>query len=170
MCLGGACDFCTLLPFWVWVGNLMYICILHYLWCFISCVHLCIIDCIVSYALKICFSYILWSPWYAGYELMMLLVMLMRCIAMLLVAVGSLYLWIAYYYKNAIYDPLLWVECLSCSNYALMAISSLICAWEPCSFHLESKTHLSSWMFSLHATLLRSLSFFFPQRHFMYHS
>jgi hypothetical protein len=35
---------------------------------------------------------------------------------------------------------------------------------EPCSFHLGSKIHLSSWMFSLHATLWRSLSFFFPEK------
>jgi hypothetical protein len=41
---------------------------------------------------------------------------------------------------------------------------------EPCSIHLGSKIHLPSWMFSLHATLWRSLSFFLPQRHFMYHA
>jgi hypothetical protein len=29
---------------------------------------------------------------------------------------------------------------------------------------------LSSSMFSLHVTLWRSLNFFFPQRHFMYHA
>jgi hypothetical protein len=47
----------------------------------------------------------------------------------------------AYFCESAIYDPLLIVECLSCSNCAHMAISSLICAWESCSLHLGSKTH-----------------------------
>jgi hypothetical protein len=28
-----------------------------------------------------------------------------------------------------LYDPLLWVECLSCSIWVLMTISCLICAW-----------------------------------------
>jgi hypothetical protein len=41
---------------------------------------------------------------------------------------------------------------------------------EPCSFHLGSKIHLSSRMFSLHATLWRSLNFFLLKRHFMYHA
>jgi hypothetical protein len=44
---------------------------------------------------------------------------------------------------------------------AQMAISCLICAWISWSFYLGLKTHLSLWMFSLHVTLWRSLSFFF---------
>jgi hypothetical protein len=40
----------------------------------------------------------------------------------------------------------------------------------PCSFHMGSKTYVSSWMFRLQATSWRSLSFFLPQRHLMYHA
>jgi hypothetical protein len=47
-------------------------------------------------------------------------------------------------FENAIYDPLLCVECLSWSNCAHMPISCLICAWVSFSFHLGAKTHLSS--------------------------
>jgi hypothetical protein len=101
-----------------------------------------------------CFSYIHWSLWYAGCELIILLVS--SC---------DVQLWDVYacewfiFCENATYDPLLWVECITCSNCAHMTISCLICAWVWCSFHLGSMTHLSSWMFSLHATLWRSLSF-----------
>jgi hypothetical protein len=49
-----------------------------------------------------CFSHMLCSPLYARDEVMALLVMLMRCIAMLLVALGYICLWIASFYKYAI--------------------------------------------------------------------
>jgi hypothetical protein len=140
MYLGGACKLCALLPFWVWVGHLMYICMLHFLSCIISCLHLCIIDSFVSYVIEMCFSHMLWSPWYAKYEFMTLLVMLMRCIAMLLVALGYICLWMAFFLYKMLYDPLLWVECLSCSNWVLMAISCLICAWNHVLFIWDQRS------------------------------
>jgi hypothetical protein len=60
---------------------------------------------------------------------MTLLVMLIRCIAMLLVALGYIYTCGCLLFIKMLYDPLLWVECLSCSFWVLMAISCLICAW-----------------------------------------
>jgi hypothetical protein len=62
-------------------------------------------------------------------------------------------------FVKMLYESLLWVECLSCSFWVLMVLL-LNLFLKPCSFHLGSKIHLSSWMFSLHATLWRSLSFF----------
>jgi hypothetical protein len=111
----------------------------------------------------------LWSPWFARYEVMTLLVMLMRCIAMLLVALGYIYLWMALFCRNAIWSSLVSRMPLMLNLGAYGYILLNLCL-EPCSFHLGSKIHLSSWMFSLHATLWRSLSFFLPQRHFMYHA
>jgi hypothetical protein len=100
---------------------------------------------------------------------MTLLVMLMRCIAMLLVALGYICLWMASFYKYAIWSPLVsrmsFMFILGAYGYTLLNL-----CLESCSFHLGSKIHLSSWMLSLYATLWRSLSFFLPQRHFMYHA
>jgi hypothetical protein len=53
---------------------------------------------------------------------MILLAMLMRCIAMLLVALGIYMLVDGFTLLIVLYDPLLWVECLSCSFWVLMAI------------------------------------------------
>jgi hypothetical protein len=114
------------------------------------------------------FSHMFWSPWYARYEVMTLLVMLMRCIAMLLVALGYIRLWMAFFLYKMLYDPFLWVECLSCSNWVRMAISCLICAWNPVLLIWDERS-IYHHLF-LHATLWRSLRFFLPQRHFMYHA
>jgi hypothetical protein len=109
------------------------------------------------------------SPWYARYEVMTFLVMLMRCIAMLLVALGYICLRMAFFCKHVIWSslvsrmPLMFK--LGAYGYILLNLYL-----EPCSFHLGSRIQLSSWMCSLHATLWRSLSFFLPQRHFMYHA
>jgi hypothetical protein len=70
---------------------------------------------------------------------MTLLVMLRRCIAMLLVALGYICLWTAFF-KKMLYDPLLWVECLSCSFWVLMAISCLICAWNHVLFIWDQRS------------------------------
>jgi hypothetical protein len=59
---------------------------------------------------------------------MTLLVMLKRCIAMLLVA-WDIYACGCLLFEKILYDPLLHIECLSCSFWVLMAISCLICAW-----------------------------------------
>jgi hypothetical protein len=99
---------------------------------------------------------------------MTLLVMLMRCIVMLMVALGYICLWMAFFCKNAIYSSLVSIMSLMFILGVYGYILLKLCL-EPCSFHLGSKIHLSSGMFSLHATLWRSLSFFLPQRHFMYH-
>jgi hypothetical protein len=78
-------------------------------------------------------------------------------------------LWMAFFCKTAIWSSLMarmpFMFILGPYGYILLNL-----CLEPCSFHFGSKIHLSSWMFSLHATLWRSLSFFLPQRHFMYHS
>jgi hypothetical protein len=106
-----------------------------------------------------CFSHMLWSPWYAGYEVMTLLVMLMRCIAVPFVALGCICLWMAFFCKNDIWSSLVsWMPLMfKLCTYGYILLNLCL---EPCSFHLGSKTHFSSWMFSLHATLWRSLSFF----------
>jgi hypothetical protein len=95
--------------------------------------------------------------------------MLMRCIAILLVALGYICFWMASFCKNAIWSSLVsrmpLIFKLGVYGYILLNL-----CLEPCSFCQGSNIHLSSWMFSLHATLWRSLSFFFPQRHFMYHA
>jgi hypothetical protein len=114
-----------------------------------------------------CFSHMLCSPWYARYEVTTLLMMLIRCIDMILVAMGYIRLWTASFCENAIWSSLVSRMPLmfKLGAYSYILLNSFL---EPCSFHLGSKIHLSSWMFSLHATLWRSLSFFLPQRHFMY--
>jgi hypothetical protein len=137
--------------------------------CIISCLHLCIID----YICIICFRDVL---------LLYTLITMMCCmwaydfaseaLVIYSCALGSFGIYMhvdGLFCANAIYDPLLWVECLSCSNCAHMAISCLICAWVSCSFHLGSNTYLSSWMFSLHVTLWRSLSFFMYHAQFVNH-
>jgi hypothetical protein len=78
-------------------------------------------------------------------------------------------LWMAFFCKNAIWSSLVSRMPLMFKLGACGYIFLNLCL-EPCSFHLGSKIHLSSWMLSLHATLWRSLSFFLPQRHFMYHA
>jgi hypothetical protein len=123
----------------------------------------------VSYAVEMCFSHMLLSPWYSRYEVMTFLVMLMRCIAMLLVAFGCICLWMASFCKNSIWSSLVCRMPLMFKLGAYGYILLNLCL-EPCSFYLGSKIHLSSWMFSVHASLWRSLSFFLPQRHFMYHA
>jgi hypothetical protein len=102
-------------------------CIFHL--CIISSLHLCIIDynCMLcSRDVLLLYTLITMICWIWAYDL---LVMLMWCIAMLLIALGCICLWMAYFCKNTIHDPHLWVESLSCSNCALMTISCLICAW-----------------------------------------
>jgi hypothetical protein len=115
------------------------------------------------------FSHMLWSPWYARYEVMTFLVMLMRCIAMHLVALGCICLWMAFFCKNAIWSFLMSRMPLMFKLSAYGYIMLNLCL-EPCSFHFGSRIHLSSWMFSVNATLWRNLSFFLPQMHFMYHA
>jgi hypothetical protein len=151
------------------LGGLMYICMLHFHFCIISCLHLCIIDCIYNICHRdVLLSYALFTMickiW--GYDF--------SCDAdeIYSYALGSfgIYMLVDGFLlvKNAIWIslvsrmPLMFI--LGAYGYIL-----LILCLEPCSFHLGSKIHLSSWMFSLHATLWRSLSFFLPQRHFMYH-
>jgi hypothetical protein len=95
--------------------------------------------------------------------------MLMRCIVVLLVALECICLWMAFFCKNVIWSSLVSRMPLIFKLCAYGYILLNLCL-EPCSFHLGSKTHFSSWMFSLHATLWRSLCFFLPQRHFMYHA
>jgi hypothetical protein len=56
---------------------------------------------------------------------MTLLVMLIRCIAMLLEALG-IYACGCLLFVRMQYDPLLWVECLSCSSWVLLAISCFL--------------------------------------------
>jgi hypothetical protein len=74
---------------------------------------------------------------------MTLLVMLMRCIAMLLVALGYICLWMALFCINAIKSslvsrmPLMFI--LGAYGYILLKL-----CLEPCPFHLGSKIHLSS--------------------------
>jgi hypothetical protein len=113
-----------------------------------------------------CFSHMLWSPWYARYEVMTLLVMLMICIVVLLVSLGCICLWMAIFCKNAIWSSLVsWMPLMfKLCTYGYILLNLCL---EPCSFYLRSKIHFSSWMFSLHATLWRSLSFILPQRHLM---
>jgi hypothetical protein len=50
----------------------------------------------VTYVIEMCFSHMLCSPRYAKYEVMTLIVMLMRCIDVLLVALGCICLWMAF--------------------------------------------------------------------------
>jgi hypothetical protein len=47
-----------------WLGGLMYICMLHFILCIISCLHA-----FVTYAIEMSFSHMLWSPWYANMRL-----------------------------------------------------------------------------------------------------
>jgi hypothetical protein len=147
----------------------MYICMLHFHLCIIPCLHLCIIDfiCIICHR-GVLLSYALITI-YARFEVMTLLVLLMRCIAMLLIALGYICLWMASFCKNAIWSSLVSRMPLIFKLGAYVYIFLNLCL-EPCSFCLGSKTHLSSWIFSIHAILWRSLSFFLPQRHFMYHA
>jgi hypothetical protein len=110
------------------LGWLMYICMLHFHLCIISCLHLCIIDCsciicsrdvLLSYALitMIC------SMW--GYDFASDAHEMYSCA---LVALGYISLWMPFFYKNTIWSSLVsWI--LSCSICALIAISRLICAW-----------------------------------------
>jgi hypothetical protein len=65
--------------------------------------------------------------------------------------------------KNAIWSPLVSRMPLMFKLGAYGYILLNLCL-EPCSFHLVSKIHLSPWMFRLHATLWRSLSFFFAAK------
>jgi hypothetical protein len=46
-------------PFELWLGGLMYICMLHFHLCIISCLHLCIIDYICIICQEMCFSHML---------------------------------------------------------------------------------------------------------------
>jgi hypothetical protein len=108
-----------------------------------------------------CFSYMRWLPWYAGYEVMTLLVMLMRCIATLLVALRYICLWMAFFCKNAIWSSLVSRMPLMFNLGPYDYILLNLCL-EPCSFHLGSKILLSSWMFSLHAILWRSVRHGYP--------
>jgi hypothetical protein len=95
---------------------------------FISCLHLCIIDCICI----ICFRDVLllytltMICWIWAYDFASDAHEMYSC------ALGSFGMYMlvdGFFCKYAIHDPLLWVECLSYSNFALMAISCLICAW-----------------------------------------
>jgi hypothetical protein len=85
-----------------------------------------------------------------------------------LVPLGCICLWMPSFCKNAIWSSLVgrmpFMLILGAYGYILLNL-----CLEPCSFHLGSKIHLSSWMFSLYSTLWRSLSFVLPRRHFMYH-
>jgi hypothetical protein len=68
--------------------------------------HLCIIDYICIICLRnVLLSYALITM--IGHEVMTLLVMLMRCIVVLLVALGCICLWMSFFCKNYIHDPLL---------------------------------------------------------------
>jgi hypothetical protein len=101
-----------------------------------------------------------WSPWYSRYEAMTLLVMLMRCIAALLVALGYIYMLVnGLLCKNAIRSSLVTRMPLEFKLGAYGYILVNLCM-EPCFVYLGSNIRLSSWMFSLHATLWSSLSFF----------
>jgi hypothetical protein len=77
-------------------------------------------------------------------------------------------LWMASFCKNAIWSSLVgrmpFMFILGAYGYIFLNL-----CLEPCSFIWDQRSILSSWIFSLHATLWRSLSFFLPQRHFMYH-
>jgi hypothetical protein len=74
---------------------------------------------------------------------MTLLVMLMRCIVMLLIALGYIRLWMAFFCKNAILSSLVgrmpFMFILGAYGYIMLNL-----CLEPCSFHLGSKIHLSS--------------------------
>jgi hypothetical protein len=63
-------------------------------------------------------------------------VMLMRCIAMLLVALGYICLWMPSFCKNAIRSSL-----VKLGAYAYILLNLCL---EPCSDHLGSKIHLES--------------------------
>jgi hypothetical protein len=43
-------------------------------------------------------------------------------------------------FVKMLYDPLLLVKCLSCSNWVLMAISCLICAWNHVLFIWDQRS------------------------------
>jgi hypothetical protein len=156
-------------PFWALIVRLMYICMLHFHLCIISWLHRCIIDCICiicSRDVLLLYTLITMICWIWAYDL---LVMLMWRIIVLLVALGCICLWMAFFCKNSIWSSLVsWMPVMfKLCTYCYILLNLCL---EPCSFDLGSKTHLWSWMFSLHATLWRSLIFFLSQRHFMYNA
>jgi hypothetical protein len=171
MCLGGACEFCALLPFWAWAGDLIDICLLHFHSCIISCLHLCIIDCICIICFKnvlLLYTLITMICWRWDYDFASnahrMYSDALGSFWMYMLVDGS-FLWKWYIWSSLVsWMPLMFKLC----TYGYFLLN--LCLGTMFFFHLGSKTHLSSWMFSLHATLWRSLSFFLPQRHFMYHA
>jgi hypothetical protein len=149
-----------------WEGWCTYACCIFIYVSYHVCIFVSYTAC-VTYVIEMFFSHMLCSPWYARYEVMTLFVMLMRCIAILLVALGYICLWMASFCKNAKWSSLVsrmpHMFILGAYGYILLNL-----CLEPCCFHLGSKIPLSSWI-TLHATLWRSLSLFLPQRYFMYH-
>jgi hypothetical protein len=127
-------ELAVVFPFELRLVGLMYICMLHFLLCIISCLHHCIIDCICN----ICHRYVLLS--YARYEVMTLLVMLRILYSYALSSFGIYMLVNGFLLYKMLYDPLLWVECFSCSNWVLMAISCLICAWDHVLFIWDQRS------------------------------
>jgi hypothetical protein len=91
-------------------------------------------------ALKYCQ---IWSPWYSRYEVVTLLVMPMRCIVVLLVALGYIYLWMPFFGKNAIWFSLVSRIPIMFKLCAYGYILLNLCL-EPCSFYSGSKIHFSS--------------------------
>jgi hypothetical protein len=80
----------------------MYIRMSHFHFCIISCLHLCIIDYICNKChIDVFLSYALVTM-ICRDEVMTLLVMLIRCIAMLLEALGYICLWMPSFCKNVI--------------------------------------------------------------------
>jgi succinate dehydrogenase hydrophobic anchor subunit len=71
---------------------------------------------------------------------MILPVMLMRCTAILLVALGIYMLVDGFTLLKMLYDPLLWVECLSFSFWVLMAVPYLICVWKHVLFIWDQRS------------------------------
>jgi hypothetical protein len=53
---------------------------------------------------------------------------------------GDIYACGRLYFVKMLYDPLLWVECLSCSFWVLMAISYLICVWNHVLFIWDQRS------------------------------
>jgi hypothetical protein len=148
----------------------MYICMLHFHLCIISCLHLCTIDCICNIChgdVLLLYALLTMICWWWGYDIAS------DAHEMYSYALGSLGIYTLVnaflFVKNAIWSSLVgrmpFMYILGAYGYIFLNL-----CLEPCSFHLGSKIHLSSWMFSVHATLWRSLSFFQPQRHFMYHA
>jgi hypothetical protein len=151
--------------------GLMYICMLHFHSCIISCVHICIIDyiCIICFRdVLLLYTLITMICWMWAYDFAIeAIVMYSYALSSfgMYMHVQAYFLWKCYIWSSLVsWMPFMLKLC----RYGYILHSCLICACVSCSFHLGSKIHLSSWMFSLPVTLWRNLSFFLPQRHFMY--